>query len=83
MEAITTSPYSTDEQRWAAMIAGDSEAIGTFVCAIKTTGIYCRPRCPARRPARRNVEFFPTPVDARAAGFRACKRCHPDRVPVV
>lgn len=44
MEAITTSPYSTDEQRWAAMIAGDSEAIGTFVCAIKTTGIYCRPR---------------------------------------
>ncbi len=53
---------------------------GQFVGAVKTTGIYCKPSCPARRPLRKNVEFFRNPAEARAAGYRACLRCLPDAV---
>jgi methylphosphotriester-DNA--protein-cysteine methyltransferase len=49
-----------------------------FTC-VKTTGIYCRPVCPARTPLRRNVEFRETAAECEAAGFRACKRCRPDQ----
>ena len=67
-----------DDARWEAMIARDTSETGPFVIAVKSTGIYCRVGCPARRPLRRNVLFFESVEDARSAGFRACKRCHPD-----
>ncbi len=55
-------------------------AVGQFVYAVRTTGIYCRPDCPSRRPNRRNVQFFSNSAAAEAAGFRACKRCQPNQV---
>jgi AraC family transcriptional regulator, regulatory protein of adaptative response / methylated-DNA-[protein]-cysteine methyltransferase len=65
---------------FAAFDARDRSLDGRFVGAVKTTGIYCKPSCPARRPLRENVEFFDTPAAARTAGYRACKRCLPDDV---
>lgn len=67
-----------DEARWAAVLAKDQKLDGEFVFAVKTTGIYCRPSCPARPAKRQNVEFFDTTVQAASAGYRACKRCKPD-----
>ena len=64
--------------RWTAIINRDAHADGHFIYAVRTTGIYCRPSCPSRRPHRRNVVFFATPAAARAGGFRPCKRCRPD-----
>lgn len=69
-----------DEERWAAVQAKDPRLDGEFVFAVKTTGIYCRPSCPARPARRHNVEFFDTTVEAARAGYRACKRCKPDGV---
>jgi AraC family transcriptional regulator, regulatory protein of adaptative response / methylated-DNA-[protein]-cysteine methyltransferase len=65
---------------FAAFDKRDRTMDGRFVGAVKTTGIYCKPSCPARRPLRENVEFFWTGADASAAGYRACKRCLPDDV---
>jgi AraC family transcriptional regulator of adaptative response/methylated-DNA-[protein]-cysteine methyltransferase len=62
---------------WDAVTARESRANGRFVFAVRTTGIYCRPSCPARRPKREHVEFFAGPEAAEAAGYRACRRCHP------
>lgn len=59
----------------------DGRFDGTFVTAVLTTGIYCRPSCPAMTPKRENVRFYPTPAAAQEAGFRACKRCRPDAAP--
>jgi AraC family transcriptional regulator of adaptative response/methylated-DNA-[protein]-cysteine methyltransferase len=67
----------TDEQRWNAVTTRDSGRDGEFVFAVSTTGVYCRPSCPARRPRRENVTFFPRPEQAEKAGFRACLRCRP------
>lgn len=64
---------------WQSTQARDAAADGSFVYAVRTTGIYCRPSCPSRRPAPQNVAFYATPAEARAAGFRACHRCRPDR----
>lgn len=64
---------------WQQVLARDPSADGQFVYAVKTTGIYCRPSCPSRRPERRNVRFFATPEQAEVAGFRACLRCEPLR----
>jgi AraC family transcriptional regulator of adaptative response/methylated-DNA-[protein]-cysteine methyltransferase len=58
----------------------DRSLDGQFVGAVKTTGIYCKPSCPARRPLRENVEFFWTAAEAIAAGYRSCMRCKPDEV---
>jgi AraC family transcriptional regulator of adaptative response/methylated-DNA-[protein]-cysteine methyltransferase len=69
---------STAAGRWQAVCARDARADGTFVFAVRTTGVFCRPQCAARRPRRENVEFFGTVADARAAGYRACKRCRPE-----
>jgi len=66
----------SSDARWTAFLAHDASA--RFIVAVKTTGIYCRPACPARRPNRENVEFFDSPLQAAAAGYRACKRCRPD-----
>ena len=70
----------TDDQAWAAFERRDRVWDGRLVGGVKTTGIYCRPSCPARRPKRENVEFFPDGAAARAAGYRACLRCEPDDV---
>ncbi|HUD23594.1 MAG TPA: methylated-DNA--[protein]-cysteine S-methyltransferase [Acidobacteriaceae bacterium] len=66
-------------RQWQQVLARDASADGQFFYAVQSTGIYCRPSCPSRRPARRNVRFFSTAAAAELAGFRACKRCQPDR----
>ncbi|MBA3897169.1 MAG: bifunctional transcriptional activator/DNA repair enzyme protein Ada, partial [Sphingomonadaceae bacterium] len=65
---------------WAAFERRDRSLDGRFVGAVRTTGIYCKPSCPARRPLRQNVQFFADNAAARAAGYRACLRCKPDEV---
>lgn len=65
---------------WTAFEARDRAQDGRFVGAVRTTGIFCKPSCPARHPKREHVEFFSTPSEARAAGYRACLRCRPDQV---
>jgi AraC family transcriptional regulator of adaptative response/methylated-DNA-[protein]-cysteine methyltransferase len=64
---------------WQAVLERDRACDGEFVFAVRTTGVYCRPSCPARRPRRENVCFFERPAQAEAAGFRPCQRCHPDQ----
>lgn len=74
------TPDTSSSQRWAAVQAKDKASDGEFVFAVKTTGIYCRPSCPARPAKRENVAFFDTTVQAAAAGYRACLRCKPDGI---
>ena len=62
---------------WQAVCARDASRDGQFVTAVRSTGIYCRPSCPARRPRRDNIEFHPSAESAEAAGFRPCRRCSP------
>jgi AraC family transcriptional regulator, regulatory protein of adaptative response / DNA-3-methyladenine glycosylase II len=69
------------DRSWQAIEAEDPRFDGWVFCGVKTTGIYCRPSCPARTPKRENVRFFATAAAAQAAGFRACKRCRPDATP--
>lgn len=71
------TPQHPDEERWQAVQDRDSRRDGEFVFAVSSTGIYCRPSCPARRPNRNNVRFFGGPAAAERAGFRACRRCRP------
>ena len=66
-----------DARRWRSVLARDAGADGAFVFAVRSTGIYCRPSCPARRPRRDHVLYFGGPAEAERAGFRACRRCHP------
>jgi AraC family transcriptional regulator of adaptative response/methylated-DNA-[protein]-cysteine methyltransferase len=75
-DSKTASPLDP-ERAWAAVLGRDARQDGRFVFAVTSTGIYCRPSCPARRPARERVEFFATPGAAESAGYRACRRCHP------
>src|SRR5262249_5349977 len=79
--AITRSaPKQLDEARcWQALRERDQRFDGLFYYGVRTTGVYCRPSCPSRQPKRENVSFFPLPEAARQAGFRACRRCQPDR----
>jgi AraC family transcriptional regulator of adaptative response / DNA-3-methyladenine glycosylase II len=70
-----------DEQRYAAASSKDARFDGVFFVAVRTTGIYCRPSCPAITPKRVNVVFYPTAAAAQQGGFRACKRCRPDASP--
>ncbi len=67
-----------NETYWEAVLAKDSHADGTFVYAVRSTGIYCKPSCPSRRPKREHVTFFPHVCEAEEAGFRPCKRCRPE-----
>jgi AraC family transcriptional regulator of adaptative response/methylated-DNA-[protein]-cysteine methyltransferase len=67
----------TDEERWRAVEVRDAAFDGAFVYAVGSTGVYCRPSCPSRRPHRRHVAFFGLPEAAERAGFRACLRCRP------
>src|ERR1700749_4119434 len=66
-----------DDWLWQALVNKDERADGLFWFSVKTTGVYCRPSCPARLPKRENVIFHLSPGDAEKAGFRACKRCDP------
>ncbi len=66
-----------DDPRWRAVLARDRRSDDRFVFAVRSTGIYCRPSCPARRPRRVNVVFFTKPAEAERAGFRSCRRCKP------
>jgi AraC family transcriptional regulator of adaptative response/methylated-DNA-[protein]-cysteine methyltransferase len=74
---ISKSTTPSQDRYWDAVVARDSGHDGKFVFAVSSTGVYCRPSCPARRPRRENVTFFSQPEQAEKAGFRACLRCRP------
>lgn len=74
---------TVNDPRWALVVTRDASADGEFVYSVRTTGVYCRPSCPARLARPENVGFHRTGADAEAAGFRACKRCRPDRPSLV
>jgi AraC family transcriptional regulator, regulatory protein of adaptative response / methylated-DNA-[protein]-cysteine methyltransferase len=82
-EATEMAPNNQDRnehqqsQYWQAVLARDASQDGSFVFAVSSTGVYCRPSCPARRPRRENVAFFQKPDQAEKAGYRACLRCRP------
>jgi AraC family transcriptional regulator, regulatory protein of adaptative response / methylated-DNA-[protein]-cysteine methyltransferase len=69
-----------EERRWDAVRRRDRAHDGAFVFAVRTTGVYCRPSCASRAAKRENVSFYPTAEAAARAGFRACKRCKPDKL---
>jgi AraC family transcriptional regulator, regulatory protein of adaptative response / methylated-DNA-[protein]-cysteine methyltransferase len=74
------SSASSDDVFWRSVLAHDRSADGAFVYAVRSTGIYCRPSCPSRRPRREQVLFFALPEAAERQGFRECRRCKPRRV---
>ncbi|MFJ4997845.1 DNA-3-methyladenine glycosylase 2 family protein [Microbacterium sp. NPDC088619] len=74
-------PVTDFDERYRAISARDTRFDGQFVTAVRSTGIYCRPSCPARTPKPQNVTFYPTSAAAHEAGFRACKRCLPEAAP--
>ncbi|MFN2530323.1 MAG: bifunctional DNA-binding transcriptional regulator/O6-methylguanine-DNA methyltransferase Ada [Pyrinomonadaceae bacterium] len=74
---------SSENQLWQAVLQKDARFDGQFVFAVSSTGIYCRPSCPSRRPHRDRVSFFPIPEAAEQAGFRACLRCQPKNAELV
>jgi AraC family transcriptional regulator of adaptative response/methylated-DNA-[protein]-cysteine methyltransferase len=80
LTARAAAPSILDDTRWAAIVARDARFDGSFVYAVVTVGVYCRPACPGR-PKRENVRFYATPADAEAAGFRPCRRCRPNAEP--
>ena len=81
MTTTATSRMLDPDTCYRAVSGQDRRFDGVFYTAVTSTGIYCRPSCPARTPARRNVRFYPTAAAAQQAGFRACKRCRPDATP--
>ena len=75
----TSEPARLDHQQlWAAVLSRDASFDGRFVYAVRSTGIYCRPTCPSRRPRQSQAVFFTMPEAARNAGYRPCRRCRPD-----
>jgi len=78
---MTPTGHLDTEACYRAVRSRDRRFDGVFYTAVRTTGIYCRPSCPARTPAPGNVTFHPTAASAHAAGYRACKRCLPDATP--
>lgn len=81
MVTETLALWRDAERCYRVVTARDSRFDGQFIMAVRTTGIYCRPSCPASTPKERNVRFFPTSAAAQSNGFRACRRCLPDAVP--
>jgi methylphosphotriester-DNA--protein-cysteine methyltransferase len=75
--ASEKSPYATEEDRWQAVLDHDRAANGHFVYCVRSTGIFCRPTCPSRRPLLSNVSFYSNKEEAENAGFRPCRRCKP------
>jgi AraC family transcriptional regulator of adaptative response/methylated-DNA-[protein]-cysteine methyltransferase len=88
MSAVATrskaplSPHADADARWQAVVRRDKAADGSFVFAVRTTGVFCRPGCPSRLPRRENVRFYATCQDAQRAGYRPCKRCRPAEAPL-
>src|SRR4249919_3968966 len=79
-EMMSTVARLDADTAWAAFMRRDRGWDGRVIGAVKTTGIYCKPSCPARRPKREHVDFFASAEEARAAGYRPCLRCKPDEV---
>lgn len=79
-EAMSNVARLDADTAWAAFMRRDRSWDGRVIGAVRTTGIYCKPSCPAKRPKREHVQFFATGKEARAAGYRACLRCKPDEV---
>jgi len=79
--AVSPEAPADRDRRWRIVLARDRRFDGSFVYAVRSTGIYCRPSCPSRRPRRDRVEFYPIPEAAERAGFRACRRCRPGEAP--
>lgn len=77
LTSSTPAPTPDTDAYWAAVCARDNSLAGDFYYAVITTGVYCRPGCPSRRPRRENVRFFTATDAAECAGYRACKRCRP------
>jgi AraC family transcriptional regulator of adaptative response/methylated-DNA-[protein]-cysteine methyltransferase len=77
MEMTAQRETQTADPRWTAVLERDTRQDGRFVYAVATTGVFCRPSCPSRRPRRENVELFSGPEEAERAGYRACRRCAP------
>ncbi|MGC2516931.1 MAG: Ada metal-binding domain-containing protein, partial [Terriglobales bacterium] len=69
-----------EDRRWQAVVGRDGSLDGTFVFGVSSTGVFCRPSCPAKRPRRENVSFFDHALQAEQAGYRACLRCRPKAV---
>jgi AraC family transcriptional regulator of adaptative response/methylated-DNA-[protein]-cysteine methyltransferase len=69
--------YATEQARWEALVRREQRADGAYVYGVVTTGVYCRPACSSKQPNRKNVRFFDAFEEAEQAGFRPCKRCHP------
>ena len=76
-----TVPGGREARYWQAVMARDGRADGAFFFAVRSTSIYCRPSCPARRPLRTNTLFFQTRQDAEREGYRPCRRCKPNEIP--
>src|SRR5580658_3199722 len=81
-EQATGRARRSSRSRWQAVQARDRSADGSFVYAVRSTGIYCRPSCPSRKPGREQVVFFALPEAAEQRGFRECRRCRPRAVPM-
>jgi AraC family transcriptional regulator of adaptative response/methylated-DNA-[protein]-cysteine methyltransferase len=78
MEHNSSTTAWNEDLFWQAVLEKNTQFNGRFVYGVRSTGIYCNPGCPSRRPNREQVRFFATPAEAQSAGFRSCKRCHPD-----
>jgi AraC family transcriptional regulator of adaptative response/methylated-DNA-[protein]-cysteine methyltransferase len=82
MNAVMTTSYGSEAERWDAVRRRDAQADGVFWYSVSSTGVYCRPSCGARPALRRNVRFHDSCAQAEQAGFRACLRCKPDQPPL-
>src|SRR5690242_1340241 len=79
-DGMATVTRLDPDTAWTAFMRRDRRWDGRIIGAVHTTGIYCKPSCPARRPKRENVTFYSSPEEAREAGYRPCLRCKPDEV---
>src|SRR5450631_1970586 len=75
---LAMASFTSEKERWDAVVRRDGSADGAFYYSVRTTGVYCRPSCAARLARRENVAFHLTCADAERAGFRPCKRCRPN-----
>jgi len=82
MKTLNLPDLIDSDACWAAVLTRDPAADGRFVYSVNTTGVYCRPSCPSRRPNRKNVRFHGSLAEAEQAGFRPCRRCRPDEPPL-
>ena len=77
MKSIEAAPIIDEQTCWQAVLERDRRSDGKFVYAVRSTGIFCRPSCPSRKPRREQVSFYPDPATAQQQGYRPCKRCRP------